>query len=388
MKIAIPRDNENFSVWNHPTEKWLLIKPQGVKQKWKSDELWWRSIVVAPDGEVLSAGLPKFKNYGEGNEEGKAFTAALESDDPVVFTEKLDGSLAIRSVVNGSVLWRTRGTFGTEDNELLRAIRHHVQQYDLLMDPLWAPDSSFHFEFCHPDHQIILPVHEASLTLLSGVRHSDLSLYTYEQLKSVQWENTRRSDGHTFPLVEMHELPRSVDDLVALIDEFKGREGIVARYDGEQKYVKIKSAEYLAQHRLRFAFTPRNAIEMCRQLKFVSPDSFVDHLYSLGLDWEIASERTRWYHVYNEARVFCTDALADVQKFVSAYGDLYGTKEGSKEYARLVTEAYEDQLLRTPCFLLATGKATAEQAFEGMMDKVTESILKARPGVEMEVADA
>lgn len=370
-KITIPHGNENFAVQPHPTEDWLLVKPTGVKQKWTKDELWWRSMVVAPDGTVLSAGLPKFKNYGEGNDEGKAFTAALNSDDPVVFTEKLDGSLAIRSVVNGKVVWRTRGTFGTEDNDLLRDIRKHAEQYPLLSDPEWFAVVSLHFEFCHPDHQIILPVHKPSLTLLSGVHHADLQLEQHGTL-------TEMAGMIGCPVVEVHELPRSVDDLVALIDEFKGREGIVARYDGEQRYVKLKSAEYLAQHRLRFAFTPRNAVEMCRQLKFTTGDQFIEHLYSLGLDWEIASERVRWFYVYDEARKVVDAAMADVVQFVSTYGDLYGTKEGGKEYARLVTEAYEDQNMRTPCFLLASGKATAEQAGEAMLGKLCEAMIKAR----------
>lgn len=381
MKIKIPHNNEDFSVWIHPDREWLLIKPKGIKQKWKQPELWWRSMVVAPDGEVLSAGLPKFKNWGEGRGDTDDLIETLKDGGDVVFTEKLDGSLAIRSVIDGEVVWRTRGTFGTEDNDLLKAVYRHAEQYPLLMDPTWAPDSSFHFEFCHPDHQIILPVHEARMTLISAVRHADLSLYTHQHLEGVQLENTRRSDGHVFPLVEIHELPTSPDDLLAVVDEFVGREGIVARFDNEQRYVKIKSAEYLAQHRLRFAFTPRNAIEMCRQFDFETPQEFVDHLYSLGLDWEIAVERVRWFHLFNEAREKCTKDMEDVIQFVATYGDMYGTKEGSKEYARLVTEAYEDQMLRTPCFLLATGKATEQEAYDGMMDKVTEKMLKARPEV-------
>lgn len=380
MKIKIPHDNENFSVWTHPDRPWLLVKPTGVKQKWKKDELWWRSMVVSPDGTVLSAALPKFKNLGENAEDSADFEKALASTEDVLFTNKIDGSLAIRSVINGEVVWRTRGTFGTEDNQMLRDIQKLASQHgEVLTSPRYGVGESWHFEFCHPDHQVILPVHEPSLTLISGVCHETLQLKKH-------WDLRTLAGNIGCPVVELHELPLAVDDLIAVVNDFKGREGIVARFDKEQRYIKIKGAEYLAQHRLRFAFTPRNAIMMCREFNFATADDFVNHLYSLGLDWEIASERQRWFHLFNEARDFVHNAVADVQQFVTTYGDLYGTKQGSKEYARLVTEAYSDQLLRTTCFLLASGKADPSGAAELMMSKVVENMLKATPEVEGSVA--
>lgn len=370
MKIQIPHGNENFSVVQHPVNDWILIKPAGVKQRWSSNELWWRSMVTDLEGNVLSAGLPKFKNYTEDLVDTFEFEQALSSNSEVLFLEKLDGSMAIRSVVDGEVVWRTRGTFGTEDNQMLRDIRQLAERYDpVLADPTAWTYESLHFEFCHPDHQIILPVHEPSLTLISRVRHENLHLLPHKTL-----HRTAVSIG--CPVVEAHTLPRDVTQLVAMVDAFKGREGIVARWDNEQRYIKIKSAEYLAQHRLRYSFTPRNAITLCREHNFQSGEDFVNHLHALGLDWEIASERVRWYHVFDAARSFVIYAMVDVSMFVATNGGMYGTKQGSKEYARLVMETYDDPLFRTACFSLASGKATLKTAAQLMMDKVVEVKLK------------
>lgn len=331
VRLKVPGNTKEFYVKPDPAGTGnVLIHPTQLKRKWKKSELWHRSVILGPDGRVLSMSLPKFRNVGEDEVETADFVRRIESGEHIDFTEKMDGSLAIRSVVNGQVVWRTRGTWdgGAEHGPPIRKV---AEQFPVLADPEFLPGHSLHFEFVHPNFPIIINYPKPDLILLSGVDHHDLRLLKYEQIQQLAHEND-------LSLVPLHELPTDFKQLQAAVDQFEGCEGIVARYADEQKYVKMKGLEYLKQHRLRFSFGLRETLRHCFEHDFADEAAFSKYLTDMEMDWEVLHTLTPIYRVYEEGRKRARAEEAEVMEFVDFWCNLIRDDrrhERSKKHARL-----------------------------------------------------
>ena len=90
MKIEIDKiDRTQFMVHEHTLNGEIvhLIQPQHIGTKWRQDNKHMRSVVVNYEGEVISASLPKFTNWGE-NPDNFPVPNSLKHCTVV---EKLDG---------------------------------------------------------------------------------------------------------------------------------------------------------------------------------------------------------------------------------------------------------------------------------------------------------
>ena len=101
---------------------------------------------------------------------------ALRSGDDIWLTEKFDGSLVVRSVIDGVVVWRTRGHW--QLNQFETPVMAQVQRYPRLLDPSFALAASLLFEFTSaaPELRVVLAHAEDGLTLLGEVDHRQLLL--------------------------------------------------------------------------------------------------------------------------------------------------------------------------------------------------------------------
>lgn len=382
LRLMVPHSNVDFQVTEGPLG--LLVTPTRFKHRWRRSELWYRSAILSHDGSVRSMGLPKFRNLGEDDAESATFTRAIERGEDVLFTEKMDGSLAIRSVIGGRVVWRTRGTFEGGD-EYGPAIQAAAERYPMLADPSFMDGHSMHFEFVHPGFQIVIRYAQPDLVLLSAVRHSDLAMATYEQLIEL-------ASAYDLNLVGVHELPRRVDELRAIVDAFEGIEGVVARYgEGEQRLIKLKGLEYLRQHRLNFSFGLRETLRVCQEQDFASEQEFTDHLFSLAMDWEVIQTKLPIYAVWARARAAALAEQAEARSFVDTYGSLIdpGSDERTraharmddraarKEYARLAVEAYGRSALFAGAMALGSGDERGQRWLDDRVKAQVEIALKA-----------
>src|SRR5688572_24677969 len=114
-------DRTQFKVVEEEGE--TLIIPLKDKYRWRDDELHLRSLVLDATGTVISAGFPKFFNFGEQPERDRELAAAMARGG-VEFPEKLDGSLIVADRVGGVPRLRTRGRrllgeFGPEVDALI-----------------------------------------------------------------------------------------------------------------------------------------------------------------------------------------------------------------------------------------------------------------------------
>ena len=261
---------------------------------WDDVSPWLRSVVVdSVTHDVLSSGLPKFWNLNQGdrNSGERLVEALLDPESKVYFTEKMDGSLVIRSVQNGEVNFRTRGTLDGGDMlpQILKVVE--AEEYDWLLDPNLCSNHSLLFEYIGPENRIVVPYQESDLVLIGCVNHTTMIQDTYEELLCL-------TDVFNVNVVAHYSLPQSISDLLDEVQAWEGREGIVIRVEHPTRYpetggvwmVKLKADDYLAKHRLRFSLTTRTIREMCETAEISSWHQFEKVLADLGGDFEMAEQ--------------------------------------------------------------------------------------------------
>lgn len=293
-----------------------LITPARSKRTWAPDERPLRSALVDRDGQVRSLGFPKFFNWGEDEHDTACLTAALAAGERVAFAEKLDGSLCIRSVIDGQVVLRTRGTFdGGDHGAPMRAVAstHHPT----LLDPSLYADWSVLYEFTSPDFAIVLPYDTPGLTLLGAISHDDGHLMARDELAEVA--------AHLgVPLAPERALPTDPDELLAQVAGLSGSEGVVASCADGQVLVKIKAAAYLRAHALRFALSPRRVAEMCMEHDVRDEAALRALITELagGHEFELEDLAMRAFGRVRDARARMDADLVAIEEWVIRHADL------------------------------------------------------------------
>lgn len=351
MKINInDLDQNQFMVHPHIMfgETLWLVQPQHIGCKWTQDNKHLRSSVWNDDGELVSAGFPKFVNWGE-NPENFPVPTSLKNCQ---ITEKLDGSLLIVSKYKGNYILRTRGTVDATklDNgfelevfrdKLLKSITHDT------------PDTwnvSLLFEWVSPHQRIILNYgDEPDWYMVGIVNHEDYTLHAQSSLD--MWAKNhgfKRPPAYTFP---------TIADLMLNVEHWKAKEGVVV-YSPVGMH-KFKGLWYLALHRMKEALA--------------SVDKVIDVWYEQGepsyqdfekfivdrFDWEL------WTQVQGDASRICDGAkevakiVAGMQRFVTETCLPLGDPKDRKirgQMAPLVIGAYGKTNRANFVFTLLDGK--------------------------------
>lgn len=353
-----PGPDEGF---RHQTRDGLtLVVPEKLKIAWDEEHRPWRSLVIDEERRVVSAGFPKFFNWDEHPGDTARITQALTSGAPVWLSEKLDGSLIIRSVHQGRVIFRTRGTLDGADwrAPAMNVAKEHCPA---LLDPDFMPGHSLLLEFTSPDFPIVIHHEMDGLTLLGASTHEwPPRLVGREATEQIAREGM-------IPLVAEHaHLPTEPMALVEEIERWgAGREGLVIRTDDDAVLVKLKSAHYLARHALRFALTPRRIAEMILDHDLRDEDAFDAALRSIGYDWEISRETRAAWRATDRLRHEGEERVRRAQEIVDQHGHL-----SRREFAAVATQ---DRTLAALCFALldgARGKID-EQLRRELMDRVS-----------------
>lgn len=224
-------------------EESVLIFPQHIGVKFTQQNKIFRSSVWSSDGKLLSAGFPKFTNYGE-NPENFPVPNSLTNCN-ILYKE--DGSLAIVDYYNGKINIRSRGTLSVEaiDNgqEWIDCFDKLCLESNVLELIKNNPNYSFLFEFVSPTYRIVLKYDEPKYIFIGAINKEDYSLITQDQLDIwTQEYDLDRPKRFSFS---------SVDELKQRISEYKGIEGCCLYSKNDQVIHKIKSEEYLVKHRLK-----------------------------------------------------------------------------------------------------------------------------------------
>ena len=309
MKIDLTQiDAEQFMVHPHIVDGQMihLVQPQHIGCQWTQANKHLRSSVWDNDGNLVSAGFPKFVNWGE-KPDHFPVPNSLKNTNVV---EKIDGSLLIVSKWRGRHILRTRGTVDAHklDNghELTLFEQNILPSLDQHFDvpiPGGSTGISFLFEWTSPVQRIILNYGDSPDWHLVGcILHDNYQLMSQKWLDEfAKGKGFKRPPTYTFP---------SLEDLMKNVELWKGKEGVVIYSDHDQTLHKVKGMWYLALHRMKEALASFDKVvdvwSEQGEPSYTDFESFITNQF----DYEL------WQQVRGEASRIC-DAAKDVQQIVN-----------------------------------------------------------------------
>ena len=360
MKIDIQKvDLTQFMVHEHSLngEIVYLIQPQHIGTKWTQDNKHMRSVVVNYAGEVISAGFPKFTNWGE-NPDHFPVPNSLKHCTVV---EKLDGSLLIVSKYNGQYILRTRGTVDAStmaNGHELEIFKNTILSKLADNNDTW--DYSVLFEWLSPINKIVLNYgDEPSWRLIGFINHINYSLAQQDMLDAMAKKyGFDRPPTYTFS---------SVQDLLKDVDQWRGKEGVVVYSKNDQMLHKVKGAWYLALHHMKSELSNiEKVIDVWLEQSMPDYQTFYSYIFTT-FDYELAEQCRGMI-----SRI--CDAKKEVDLIVSGMNDFVNnrlkTLPTRKLQAEQVISAYGNTNRASFLFKLLDGKSLGKEEYKKLLFQV------------------
>jgi hypothetical protein len=352
-------DQNQFDVIPHliAGETCFLVVPQRMGVVWTQQNKVLRSSVWNSDGELISAGFPKFVNWGENPE---VFPVPTSMRGATV-VEKLDGSLLIVSKYRGQHIIRTRGTVDATKLDNGFEIEIFKQKHALVLhhDSSDTWDHSLLFEWLTPTNRIVVDYGVEPLWKLIGlVHHDDYSLAEQSTLDFIA-QNLCMERPETFSFA-------STEQLIAEVEQWKGREGVCVYSKGGQEIHKVKGADYLLKHRFKENATLENTVEL-----------FVAYGYPTYQDFEAKLVQQFDYECFDMVRGFASaviDAFRRVKLIEDGMRQFVTDKlvplPTRRLQAAVVKQAYGDTNRASYIFTLLDGKSFGAKEYTKLMWQV------------------
>ena len=361
MKIDLTKlDLTQFMAHDHIIngEVVTLVQPKSIGTKWSQDNKHLRSSVWNSEGELISAGFPKFTNWGENPDH---FPVPVSLKNATVM-EKLDGSLLIVSKYKGQYILRTRGTVDASTmangfelelfkEKFLKSLNHDT------------PDTwnvSILFEWVSPINKIVLNYgDEPDWYVVGLVHHSDYSLYSQKDLD--MWAKNKgfkRPATYTFT---------DVNDLLKNVDQWKGKEGVVVYSKNDQMLHKVKGAWYLALHHMKSELSNiEKVLDVWLEQGMPDYQTFYNYIFTT-FDFELAEQCKGMI-----SRI--VDAKKQVNKIVDGMNNLVNNRLRSlpsrKEQAQLVISSYGETNRAAFVFKILDGKSLGKEEYKKLLFQV------------------
>jgi hypothetical protein len=230
----------------------ILVQPNHIGTRFTQSTKIFRSSIWSKDGELLSAGFPKFTNFGE-NPENFPVPKFLNG---CKILDKIDGSLCILDWVNSQISMRTRGTCSYNTMENHYDFDYCLQKYPNIKT--WLRENSKYsllFEIVTPNLKIVLDYgHEPDFILIGAVDKTDYSLMNQSELdKIASFLGTKRPKYYSF---------NNLAELLSTIEKMKDVEGVCLYSNGDQTIHKIKTEYYLKLHYFKSNATYENTVDL------------------------------------------------------------------------------------------------------------------------------
>ena len=319
-----------------------LVVPKMLGCNWTQDNKIFRSSIWDYEGNLVSAGLPKFTNFGENPEH----FPVPKSLDNCIIVDKIDGSLCIMDYYKDTFSMRTRGTFSIDNAENVSDFHYCITKYPRIKE--WIKQNSQHSLLCEittPNQKIVIDYGaEPDFWLIGAVNKNDYSLMTQQELDNLsKLLGVKRPDYYQFS---------SMDSLLESIKKMIGKEGCCL-YSKNQQYIhKIKSASYLIKHRFKSEATLENTLDLYFSYDKPSYQEFASKLTET-FDYE-CFETVRGY-----ASQVC-DASKEVNKIINGFKSFIDNQLKSlstrKEQAQKVISSYSESNRSSMIFTLLDGK--------------------------------
>lgn len=271
MKINLNSiDRNHFAVreFYFHGETLFLVNPKNpFEVDWNNDNLIFRSSIWNKDGELVSAGLPKFGNWGE-KPDLWPLPANLANSSLI---EKIDGSLLILSSYKGNPIIRTRGSHNAAEKENGAEIEILKKQYPRVFNNTNVNSGkvSLLLEWVSPTNKIVCDYPEPDLYLIGAVNHEDYSLISQDTLdKLAEIYQIKRPARYNFG---------SISEMLAAIKVTEGKEGICL-YTPSGNIFKVKSDWYLRRHAFKSQVSLNSVIDLFCDWGYPNENDFITKL--------------------------------------------------------------------------------------------------------------
>ena len=360
MKIDIQKvDLTQFMVHEHSLNGEIvhLIQPQHIGTKWHQDNKHMRSVVVNYAGEVISAGFPKFTNWGE-NPDHFPVPNSLKYCTVV---EKLDGSLLIVSKYNGQYILRTRGTVDAStmaNGHELEIFKNTILSKLADNNDTW--DYSVLFEWLSPINKIVLNYgDEPSWRLIGFINHINYSLAQQDMLDAMAKKyGFDRPPTYTFS---------SVEDLLKDVDQWRGKEGVVVYSKNDQMLHKVKGAWYLALHHMKSELSNiEKVIDVWLEQGMPDYQTFYSYIFTT-FDYELAEQCRGMISRICDAKKEVDMIVVGMNEFVN---NRLKTLPTRKLQAEQVISAYGNTNRASFLFKLLDGKSLGKEEYKKLLFQV------------------
>ena len=360
MKIDLDKvDRTQFMVHEHSLNGEIvhLIQPQHIGTKWTQDNKHMRSVVVNYEGEVISAGFPKFTNWGENPEHFPVPTSLRNC----TVMEKLDGSLLVVSKYKGQYILRTRGTVDAST----MANGHELELFkSTILNKLYDNNDTWNysvlFEWLSPINKIVLSYgDEPDWYLVGVINHDDYSLTPQFVLDRYAINaEIKRPATYTFT---------DVNDLLQNVDQWKGKEGVCVYSNNDQTIHKVKGAWYLALHHMKSELSNiEKVLDVWLEQGMPDYNTFYNYIFTT-FDFELAEQVKGMI-----SRI--ADGKKEVNKIVDGMNDFVNNRLRSlstrKEQAQLVISSYGETNRASFLFKLLDGKSLGKEEYKKLMFQV------------------
>lgn len=292
----------------------VLITPNREKHDWKLKHIMFRSLLTLTTGEIISSGMPKFFNYGEKPNLDAKLRKIVKSGK-VLFAEKMDGSLIIRTVIGDKIHWRTRGNVELGEDFAEPLMKLISEKYPNALEPTFYNKVSLLFEYTSPLNRIILNYDEPKLTSL-GYMSYEAGVPKFCGNKNIVTEisNTLSVDA-----VEFHEMPNNLEEVLDQVRKWSKKEGVVIwaeMSDGSMLLTKIKCEEYIRLHALRFQMSGDKLRKFCWINKVYTEEELEKQIFNLGADWEFAQHFLPEFNEFVERLTFAQNKSANIANYI------------------------------------------------------------------------
>ena len=360
MKIDLDKvDRTQFMVHEHSLNGEIvhLIQPQHIGTQWRQDNKHLRSVVVNYDGEVISAGFPKFTNWGENPDHFPVPTSLRNC----TIMEKLDGSLLVVSKYKGQYILRTRGTVDAST----MANGHELELFkSTILNKLHDNNDTWNysvlFEWMSPLNKIVLSYGDEPMWKLVGfVDHSDYSLATQDMLDLMAKKyDLLRPEVYTFT---------DVNDLLQNVDQWKGKEGVCVYSKNDQTIHKVKGAWYLALHHMKSELSNiEKVLDVWLEQGMPDYNTFYNYIFTT-FDYELAEQVKSMI-----SRI--ADGKKEVNKIVDGMNDFVNNRLLSlstrKEQAQLVISSYGETGRSSMIFKMLDGKSLDKNDYKKLIFQI------------------
>ena len=360
MKIDISAiDRTQFMVHDHFVGGELvhLIQPQHFGTQWRQDNKHLRSVVVNHEGEVISAGFPKFTNWGE-NPEHFSVPNSLNNCNVV---EKLDGSLLIVSKYKGNYILRTRGTvdaYTLSNGYELDIFKEKI--LSKLHNDVDTWNYSVLFEWVSPVNKIVLNYgEEPDWHLVGFVNHINYSMAQQDLLDAMAEKyGFKRPTTYSFP---------SVEQLLKDVEQWKNKEGVCVYSHNDQNIHKVKGAWYLALHHMKSELSNiEKVLDVWLERGMPDYQTFYNYI-NTTFDFELAEQCRGMISNICDAKKEVDKIVWGMNLFVNTRLNFLPTR---KQQAELTIASYGDTNRAAFIFKLLDGKSLGKEEYKKLMFQI------------------